>query len=537
MCSPSVIPYPSYPGVQFTSLTASLVSNVTVQILESFYVNNGAINASGVNYCHVTTTYTHTGKNDNVTVDVFLPTEGWNGRMQGIGGGGFVAGGLALPFTAQSMLGAVTEGYSAATTDAGHASLNTADWILTSPGHVNQQLLENFAYTSLNELSVIGKSITESYFGKPPHHSYWNGCSQGGRQGMKLAEKYPTAFDGIAASAPAIDLTLVGVGDLWPQLVMKQLGKYPKNCELQAINQAAIDYCDANDNVVDGIISDPDNCNFDPQSVVGKQISCNDTGILETIPISTVAAQAASGTWAGVRRSDGSPLWYGLKKGTRLVAEFVGFATIDGLATTTCYQNGTCVGKPVGIVDEWIRFFVKKDPNFDVSSITAADFEHLYQDSEDEYAPAWNVEPNLDAFRDAGGKIISYHGLGDGVIPPNSSTNFFDQVAAKDKQALDFYRIFEAPGLPHCYSGAGGYYPAGIFKALVSWVESGVAPDKLSATDSPPNGTVHTGVLCPYPQKVRYNGLRSSATADGFFHYHEADLACEETTVLLNEEL
>ncbi|KAI0884763.1 tannase and feruloyl esterase [Annulohypoxylon maeteangense] len=537
MCSPATIPYPSLPGVQFTSLSSSLISNVTTHIPESLYVNNGALDVQGVSYCHVTTTYTHTGTTDNVTVDVFLPQDGWNGRMQGIGGGGWAAGGLAFPLAAYSMLGAVAEGYSAATTDAGHASSDPADWVLSSPGHVNYHLLENFGYTSLNELSIIGKAITESYFGKPPHHSYWSGCSQGGRQGMKLAEKYPTAFNGIAASAPALDLTLIGVGDLWPQLVMKAMGQYSKNCELLAITQAAIDYCDADDGSVDGIISDPDNCNFDPHSVVGEPISCNDTGVPETILISETAAKVANATWTGVRKSDGSPLWWGLKKGAALVEEDIGFTVIHGLATTVCYQNGTCVGKTGSMIDEWIRFLVKKDPDFDISAVTAAEFEDIFQASEEEYGPFCNVEPNLDAFRDVGGKILSYHGLADSTIPPNSTTHFFDQVAAKDNRVHDYYRVFEAPGLAHCFTGAGGYYPAGLFKALVSWVESGIAPDKLPASAPQQDGTMRNGVLCPYPQKVRYKGLRSNHKDDDFYCCHESDLACEETVTPLGEEL
>ncbi|XDG02930.1 hypothetical protein ABKA04_002545 [Annulohypoxylon sp. FPYF3050] len=531
MCSPSTIPYPSLPGIQFTSLVTSIVSNVTTQIPESLYVNNGALDIQGLSYCHVTTTYTHAGASDNVTIDVYLPTEGWNGRMQGIGGGGWTAGGLAFPLSAYSMLAAAAEGYSAVTTDAGHPSLSPYDWVLSSPGHVNYQLLENFGSTSLNELSIIGKAITESYFGKPPHHSYFSGCSQGGRQGMKLAETYPTAFDGIAASAPAFDLTGLGVGGLWPQVVMKTLGNFSKNCELNAITKAAIGYCDAQDGLVDGVILDPEKCDFDPHTVVGNSISCNDTGILENITISTTAAQVANATWAG------SPLWWGIKKGAALVDEDIGFATLSGLATTICSRNGTCVGKPTEIVTQWIQLLMEKDPNFDVSTVTASKFEELFRAAKEEYREMCDVQPNFDAFRDAGGKMITYHGLADTIVPPDSTTGFYNQVAAKDTKVHDYYRIFEAPGLGHCYSGSGGYYPAGIFKALVSWVESGIAPDNLPASTVPYNGTVNNGVLCPYPQKVRYNGQRASLTGDSFYCCADGEPECEETTVRAHEEL
>lgn len=410
MCSASSIPYPDLAGARFTSLTVSLVSNLTIRIPAGGYTNHGAVSAEGVSFCHVTTTYNHNRENDTTTVDVYLPASDWNGRMQGIGGGGCSAGGLNFPLSSMSMLGAVADGYSAVTTNAGHASLDPYDWILSSPGNLNTQLLENLASTSLNELSIIGKAVTESYYGKPPAYSYWNGCSQGGRQGMKLAEKYPTAFNGIAASAPAIDLVGLGMGSLWPQVVMNSIGQYPKKCELIAITEAAIRSCDSHDAVNDHIISYLDICRFDPHSVVNEPISCNDTGTPEIVHISEAAAKIANATWAGARTLDGSVLWWGLMKGARLVEEDLGFIN-PGLATTTCSNNGTCVGKPAVIAEQWIRLFLEKDPSFDISTVTTAEFENLFQSSMEEYGSMFNVEPNLDSFRDAGGKILSYHGL------------------------------------------------------------------------------------------------------------------------------
>ncbi|KAI2617488.1 tannase and feruloyl esterase [Hypoxylon sp. NC1633] len=516
MCSPSLIPYPELPGAQFTSLTASLVSNLTINIPESGYTNNGAVSAQGVSFCNVTTTYTHPGTTVTVTVNIYLPTTNWNGRMQGIGGGGWTAGGVHFPLSSMSMLGAVAEGYSAVTTNAGHSALDPADWVLLSSGKVNMPLLEEFGPSSLNDLSIIGKAITQSYYGKPPLYSYWNGCSQGGGQGIKLATTYPTAFDGIAASAPALDFTGLGVGSLWPQIVMKSLGRYQKNCELLAITEAAVEYCDGNDGLIDGIISDPDACTFDPFSVVGRPITCDDTGSSETVHISKVAAKVANATWAGARAMDGTRLWWGLKKGASLVEEKVGFAIQPGLATTVCSKDGNCIGKPSMAADQCIRLLIKKDPDFDISTITMAEFEDIFWDAEEEYGPLFKIQPNLDSFRDAGGKILSYHGLADSIIPPDSTRDFYERVAAKDKDIHDYYRLFEAPGLAHCYSGRGGYYPAGIFKALVSWVEDGIPPHELAASTFPRNGSIHDGILCPYPQKAYYSGLGSSVMTEDF---------------------
>ncbi|KAI8963078.1 tannase and feruloyl esterase [Daldinia sp. FL1419] len=515
MCTPARIPYPELPGVQFTSLSTSLVSNLTVDILESTYVNNGAIHAEGVSFCNLTTTYTHTGESDTVTISIYLPEE-WNGRMQGVGGGGYSAGGVNFPVLQYTMLGAVSEGYSAITTNAGHSSINPDDWILKSPGHVNLQLLEEFGSTSLNELSIIGKAITESYYGKPPAYSYWNGCSQGGRQGFKIAEKYPTAFDGIVASAPAVDFAGLGVADHWPQVVMKALGHYPKNCEFVAITEAFIKYCDGNDGLFDGIVTDPDSCDFDPYSVVNKTIDCPDIDA-GTTRVSEAAIKVVIATWDGAQKSDGSFLWYGLKKGASLVDEMIPLGVNAGLATTNCVGNGTCTGHTMAVVDAWIRLLIKKDPTFDVSTVTVDELRVLFQQSLDEYGPVFNVEPNLDGFREAGGKLLTYHGLADAILPTDSSSDFYEKVAKHDKRINDYYRLFEAPGLAHCWSGSGGYYPAGIFKALVSWVESDIVPDKLVAATSESLGPARESILCPYPQKVRYNGTSSNATAGDFY--------------------
>ncbi|KAI0850124.1 tannase and feruloyl esterase [Daldinia vernicosa] len=515
MCSPAQIPYPDLPGVQFTSLSASLVSNLTIQVPESTYTNNGAVYAEGVNFCNLTTTYTHPGESDTVTISVYLPTE-WNGRMQGVGGGGFSAGGVNFPLLHYSMLGAVSEGYSAVTTNAGHDSINPDDWILKSPGHVDLHLLEEFGSNSLNELSIIGKAITESYYGKPPAYSYWNGCSQGGRQGFKIAEKYPTAFDGIAASAPAVDFAGLGVADHWPQVVMKALGQYPKNCEFVAITEAFIKHCDGNDGLLDGIVTDPDSCDFDPYSVVGKSVDCQDTDA-GTVKISEAAANISIATWTGARKLDGSFLWWGLKRGASLVDEDIGLGVNAGLATTVCSGNGTCTGHTMDVVDAWIRLLIKKDPTFDVTTVTIEDLQDLFQQSLDEYGPIFNVKPNLDAFREAGGKLLSYHGLADAILPPDSSSHFYESVTAHDEQIHDYYRLFEAPGLAHCWAGSGGYYPAGLFKALVSWVESDVAPDSIIAATSVDKGPVRESILCPYPQKAHYRGTSSNATAGDFY--------------------
>jgi feruloyl esterase len=200
----------------------------------------------------------------------------WNGRFQGTGGGGFLTG-LFDP----SLGIAISQGYSAAATDGGHsASFNNvasaSEWALISPHNINLYLLQDFASVALNDMTIIGKAVTESFYGAPPKYSYWNGCSTGGRQGLMMAQRYPEAYSGILAAAPAIYFERLIVGGYWPQFVMNWLSVYPSDCELGAIADAAVEACDVLDGVTDGIVAAAGLCNFDASPLIGKEISCQD---------------------------------------------------------------------------------------------------------------------------------------------------------------------------------------------------------------------------------------------------------------------
>lgn len=292
-CSAASIPYPDLYGAEFLSLEAKLITNLSTYIHEGYYTNHGAVNVINANFCNITVAYTHPGQNDTINVQVWLPQDTWNGRMQHIGGAGFQAG---LHYAGlQGMTAAVGEGYATLGTDAGLGSQVTpANWALLSPGNVNLYLLQDLISVSLNDASVIGKSIVNSYYGQPPAYSYFSGCSQGGRQGLMLAQRYPDAYNGIAASAPAINWNELLMGDYFPSLLMNELGQYPAPCEFNAITAAIISACDGNDGIIDGIITDPDACDFDIQSLVGTSINCTDTKSVTSISsIAAVVAQAA----------------------------------------------------------------------------------------------------------------------------------------------------------------------------------------------------------------------------------------------------
>jgi len=254
---------------------------------------------TGLHFCNVSLTYTHPGQDDYINVHVWLPMTHWNGRFQGTGGGGFATG-MFDP----SLAMAVSQGYSAAATDGGHSAspelaTSASEWALISPNNVNLYLLQDFASVALNDVTIIGKAVTESFYLAASKYSYWNGCSTGGRQGIMMAQKYPAGYNGILAAAPAINMERLLIGGYWPQFVMNQLGVYPSNCELGAIAAAAVEACDKLDGVVDGIVAAPGLCNFDANSMIGKEITCKDDTIAK---VSASAVKIAKKHGKGLAR-------------------------------------------------------------------------------------------------------------------------------------------------------------------------------------------------------------------------------------------
>ncbi|RYP47550.1 hypothetical protein DL768_006395 [Monosporascus sp. mg162] len=447
-----------------------------------------------INFCNVTATYTHSGWNDTINVNAWLPlTSSWNGRLQALGGGGYSAS-----FGPLYMIQAVANGYVALDTDAGHAkgqvqALSPKEWALTSPGNVNLYLVENWGHRSLHEMAVIGKTITKNYYKTAPEYSYFTGCSGGGRQALVIAERYAEDFDGLLAVAPAIDMENFIPAGFWATQVMNDLGVYPSPCELDAFSQAAIDACDALDGLKDGIISLPDRCHFDPHTVVGQNFDCNGT----TRQYTEAGATIVQAAWTGPRSTDGKVGWFGLNKDASLTSTYI---------TTQCASNGTCSAQPGSLLSGWIQYLLAKDPNWDATNMTKAGLLEFLQQSERDYSTAMSATgPDLSKFRAAGGKMITWHGLADEAIPPNGTIAYYQQVLERDPHADEFFRFFEAPGVGHCYGGVGAA-PEGAFSRLVSWVEDGVAPDRLAAVDSAGRKTS----LCPFPLRQSYLGVNNT---------------------------
>jgi Tannase and feruloyl esterase len=468
------------------SLTSVALTNVTVS---SAISDPG--NATTPASCRVTATSTHPPSGDQIRIDVWLPISTWNSRFQGTGGGGFSGGGPG------SLPGPLRAGYAAGATDTGHVG-GSGSFALTPQGRLNWTLIRDNAHVGIHEMTVVGKALTEAFYGTPPRYSYFNGCSTGGRQGLSEAQRYPADYDGILAGAPAINWHKLHPAQLWGPLVMLESGNVVPQCKFAAATAAAVVACDTIDEVADGVIEDPERCKYDPAALVGTSTACG--------TITDADADVIRRIWEGPRRLDGSFLWYGLTRG----------ASFGGLSNT----GGTPLEpRPFFITLEWFRYWLKMDPSWDWRTTSFEEYEQLFDQSVEEFGTVIGTDnPDLSAFRERDGKILMWHGQADPLIYPQGSIDYFQRVQRLlgEGRTDRFLRLFMAPGVGHCGGGVGPA-PTGQLEALVKWVEEGVAPDTLTAVSTDANGNVvRSRPLCAYPLVARYTGNGSTDDAANF---------------------
>jgi hypothetical protein len=431
-------------------------------------------------WCDITVTVTHPGVNDRVTIKVSLPQDRakWSGRFQATGGSAYSAGDvsdLSVP-----LISAVKGGYVGAATDAGVGPALQTSWALTPDGQLNTPLLTNFASRSAHDLAVIGKDVTTRFYQRAVRYSYWNGCSTGGRQGYAEAQNYPDDFQGILANAPAIDWNRFEIATLWSQAVYTEQKVAPSPCELAAFNTAAVAACDRLDGVKDGVIDDPQHCSWDARRLVGTKVVCDGKASIISRPL----AEAINKIWAGPVSASGRRLWFGQNKGS----DFTYLATPNA---------------PFTVPDLWARYFVTKNPAFDSSKLTYASFEKLFRSATRQFDDViGDRNPDLSAFARSGGKLLTWHGQSDQLIPTQGTVAYRERVDARfggTATVDDFYRLFLLPGVDHCGSAASTgslVNPGADLGALVDWVEKGKAPATLPTTSA---DGARTRNICRYP--------------------------------------
>lgn len=495
---------PAIPGIEMLSVSASAVTNYT-------FIDPGIANATAADYfdfCNVTLIFTHPGWHDSVTVITYLPTH-WNGRFLALGGGGMAAGGEALLRLQSTITPMMRRRFAISTTDGGHPSDLDASvdvnppWVLKSPGNVDLAMLLNFASRSLHDIAVLGKAVAARAYGRQPSFSYFLGESTGGQQGHMLAQRYPEDFDGIVANKPVVNWVRSLFSNVWAKLIMDTAGAYPTRCELDALTARAVEVCDELDGVRDGIISRPGLCDFDPRPLAGTSFDCGG----KSATFSNISVQVARAVHEGPRSPDGKFRWFGFGKDVGLDASGTGPAA---LVCPESPATGPCSAPAFHMSDLWLRYFYAKDPTLDLTTITRQRFDDLFLEAVNEYESIiGTADPDLSRFRRAGGKMLSWHGMMDQLVPTNSSTHYYDRVLVEDPRAQDFYRMFLAPGADHAGMGIAPA-EADCVDYIMDWVEKGQANETLRASGMTGTGETAERNICMYPRVQHYRGGNSS---------------------------
>jgi tannase/feruloyl esterase len=445
-----------------------------------------------------------------IKFEVWMPIANWNGKFQGIGNGGF-AGSISYAGAAGGLAGALQRGYATASTDTGHSG-GDASWALGHP-----EKIVDYGHRAIHEMTEKAKLVIKAFYGDGPKRSYFASCSNGGRQGLMEAQRYPNDYDGIIAGAPANAFSQILTGFAWNmQLLLSDPASYIPAKKLKAIEAAVLAACDARDGVTDGVLDDPTKCGFDPAVLLCKGAETD-----ECLTEKQVAALKQ--IYVGPRNAKGQQIIPGFTPGGETgPGGWTGWIT--GAQPTAAAQ--------FFFSTQAFKNMVYNNPNWDYKSF---DLERDSKAADEKLVSVLNAtDPNLKAFSARGGKLILYHGWNDAALPPVNTINYFQSVVAKlgQRQANGFMRLYMAPGVQHCAGGPGpdtfGQMVTSaqsdpqhdLTLALERWVEQGVAPEQVIATKrqgaNPQAPASRTRPLCPYPQVARYKGSGSTDEAANF---------------------
>jgi hypothetical protein len=445
----------------------------------------------------------------DIGVELWMPLSGWNGRLEGLGNGGF-AGLIAY----DGLGAAIIHGSAAAATDAGHTgSPIDAAWALGHP-----EKIADFGHRGIHEMTRVAKLVAQSFYGSGPKHSYFIGCSDGGREALMEAQRYPDDYDGILAGAPANYWTgLLSLAVVDTQVLTATQASFIPPAKIPTIANAVLAACDKLDGVADSILNDPRQCHFDPASIECK--AGEDTEKCLTAP----QVDALGKIYAGLQDSHSHSIFPGYLPGAEEGGG--GWGTwITGPAPVKSAMAFFGIGYFSNMV------YDKRDWDYKSFAVDGG-----IQAAKDKTASELDaVNADLTPFRARGGKLILYHGWNDPAIPALNSINYYGEVLAKMGQtdADSFVRLYMVPGMQHCGGGPGpddfGQFGASLnndpqhnaYVGLENWVEKGTVPGSFIASkhagDTPQGAVTMTRPLCPYPQAAKYKGSGDASSADNF---------------------
>ncbi|KAG7088982.1 hypothetical protein E1B28_012928 [Marasmius oreades] len=443
-----------------------------------------------VDICRVTM-QVETSPQSNIHMEAWLPRN-WTGRFLSTGNGG-LGGCIQYPDLAY----ATALGFATVGANNGHNGSSGAAF------ENHPDVLADFTFRSIHTNVIIGKQITQGFYGQAHKKSYYLGCSTGGRQGLKSVEDFPEDFDGVVAGAPAANF--VGLMS-WSGHFFSEITKDPSqptfipiNLWLDLIHNNIISQCDEIDGVKDGIIEDPNLCNYNPSGLLCKtgSTSTSTSNCLTPPQLQTVLK-----TYKPFFASDGKTLIYPRFQpgGEDLLTSMVG-------------------GQPFQFTSEWFRFVVFNS-SFDPQTLTLEDYEFALR------MDPFNISTfkgDLRNFQRRGGKLLTYHGQEDGLISPRMSEVYYDHARAVSGELDKYYRFFRVSGMSHCSGGPGAWQigqnnatgtslnpERNVLMAMVKWVEQGEAPETIEGVkyvdDDPTQGKAFERRHCRWPLRNTYDG-------------------------------
>ncbi len=437
-------------------------------------------------FCEVTAVITPV-QGSRITAVYRLP-QTWNGRLLGLGGAGW-AGNLYLWMPDEgpgrfASLG-LPRGYATAQTDGGHSSPTVMDtsWIRAHP-----EAITDFSFRAVHEMTVLGKRVVASYYGRTPARSYYQGCSTGGRMGMMETQRYPEDYDGVVAGAPVNSLR-VQSSSVWRDQIFKASGAAISKGQLNLVHEAVLQACDAADGLKDGIIADPRRCSWDPAVLQCKKAQNNPKDCL--MPAQVEALRKAYST---IRTGTGAVASYGLTRGSE-----TGW---NPIVSTTPGPRNVMNGQLGDLVP-----LIFGDPSFDPTKVPLDRQEAVIHGTP--FAAEYEAtSADLARFFARGGKLLLYHGFDDPGPSAFATIDYYDRVVKASGPAN--LRLFVAPGVYHCAYGPGTdtFDP---LTAMEQWVENGQAPETLIAKNT------RTGLerpICAWPKLPYYrSGDPAKATS------------------------
>lgn len=432
------------------------------------------------------------GKEYGIRFALALP-EAWNGRYLMQGGGG-LNGSVAPPLGPVAAGGrpALARGFAVISTDTGHQGR-----VFDGSFLADQQAALDFAYVAIGRVAPLGKELVAHYYGKAAAHSYFTGCSTGGREAMIMTQRYPGYFDGVISGAPAMRTGYSNLGDRYMATMLNRvapLDAQGKPMAAQALSAAEKSLvmdalrtaCDELDGLRDGFVWNTAGCRFDP-----AMLACKEGQSEGCLSAAKVAALQAG--MAGPKTARGTAVYSAFPWDTGLTAS--GPGVIPGLLN----PGPSPVGPPA----------TETEMDVDAAAArVASDPQATLTDS------TWL---NLSSFAGHGGKLIFFHGLSDPWFSAYDTLGYYQRMAAANggaESAQGWSRIYLIPGMGHCGGGPGATDSFDLLSALVDWVEQGKAPDGVTATSR--TEPVRSRPLCAYPLHPHYAGSGDPNKAESF---------------------